>query len=72
MWRTLRPYIYEEHEGYALGLSGHEKVTTEIKPFAEGADVTVFEFLEKFAAYCSGTKKVKAYKLYNNYLLASI
>ena len=64
--------LYEEHEGYAPGLSDHEKATTKIKPFAAGADVTVFEFLEKFAAYCSGMKKVKAYKLYNNYLLASI
>ena len=64
--------LYDEHKGYAPGLSGHEKATTEIKPFAAGADVLVFEFLEKFAAYCSGTKKVKAYKLYNNYLSASI
>ena len=52
--------LYDEHEGYAPGQSGHEKATTEIKPFAVGADVTVFEFLEKCAAYCSGTKKVKA------------
>ena len=64
--------LYDEHVGYAPGLSGQEKAMTEIKPFAAGADVTVFEFPEKFAAYCYGTKKVKAYKLYNNYLLASI
>ena len=64
--------LYDEDEGYAPGLSGHEKATTKIKLFAAGADVTVFEFLENFAAYCSGTKKVKAYKQYNNYLSASI
>ena len=45
---------------------------TENKPFTAGADATVFEFLEKFATYFSGTKKVKAYKLYNNYLSVSI
>ena len=55
--------LYDEHKGYAPGLSGHKKATTEIKPFAAGADITVFEFLEKFAAYCSGTNKVKAYSL---------
>ena len=64
--------LYDENEGYAPGLSGHEKATTDIKPFTAGSDVTIFEFLEKFSANCSGTKKVKAYKLYNNYFSASI
>ena len=64
--------LYDENEGYAPGLSGHEKASTDIKPFAAGSDVTIFEFLEKFSAYCAGTKKIKAYKLYNNYLSASI
>ena len=64
--------LYNENEGYAPGLSGHEKASTDIKPFAAGSDVTIFKFLEKFSAYCAGTKKVKAYKLYNNYLSASI
>ena len=64
--------LYDENEGYAPGLSGHEKATTDIKPFTAGSDVTIFEFLEKFSAYCAGTKKIKAYKLYNNYPSASI
>ena len=64
--------LYDENEGYAPGLSSHEKATTDIKSFSAGSDVTIFEFLEKFPAYCAGTKKVKAYKLYNNYLSASI
>ena len=53
-------------------MSGHEKPTTDIKPFTAGSDVTIFKFLEKFSAYCARTKKIKAYKLYNNYLSASI
>ena len=57
---------------YAPGLSGYEMATTDIKPFTAGSDVTIFEFLEKFSAYCAGTKKIKAYKLYNNYLSTSI
>ena len=64
--------LYDENEGYAPGLSGYEKATTDIKPFSAGSDVTIFKFLEKFSAYFAGTKKVKAYKLYNNYLSASI
>ena len=64
--------LYDENEGYVPGLSGHEKATTDIKPFTAGSDVTIFEFLEKFSAYCAGTKKIKAYKLYNKYLSASI
>ena len=32
----------------------------------------MFEFIDKFNAYCSGTKKAKAYKLYHNYLSISI
>ena len=50
----------------------YEKASTDIKSFAAGSDVTIFEFLEKFSAYCAGTKKVKAYKLYNKYMSASI
>ena len=49
-----------------------EKSLTEIKPFSSGSDVTVFEFIDKFNAYCLGTKKAKAYKLYHNYLSISI
>ena len=64
--------LYDENEEYAPGLSGHEKATTDIKPFTAGSDVMIFKFLEKFSAYCAGTKKIKAYKLYNNYLSASI
>ena len=64
--------LYDKNEGYAPGLTGHEKATTDIIPFTAGSDVTIFEFLEKFSAYCAGTKKIKAYKLYNNYLSASI
>ena len=64
--------LYDKNEGYAPGLSGHEKASTDIKPFKAGSDVTIFEFLEKFSAYCAGMKKIKAYKLYNNYLSASI
>ena len=64
--------LYDDNEGFATGLSGHEKATTDIKPFSAGSDVTIFEFLEKFSAYFAGTKKIKAYKLYNNYLSASI
>ena len=62
--------LYNENEGYAPGLTGLEKSLTEIKPFS--ADVTIFEFIERFNAYCSGTKKAKAYKLYHNYLSISI
>ena len=58
---TLRPYSricdpteLDENEGYAPGLSGHEKATTDIKPFTAGSDVTLFGFLEKFSAYCAG------------------
>ena len=51
--------LYDENEGYAPGLSGHEKATTDIKPFTASSDVTIFEFLEKFSAYCAGTKKIK-------------
>ena len=32
--------LYDENEGYAPGLSGHEKATTDIKPFSAGSDVT--------------------------------
>ena len=64
--------LYYENEGYTPGLSGLEKTTTDIKLFTAGSDITIFEFLEKFSAYCAGTKKIKAYKLYNNYLSASI
>ena len=46
-----------------------EKSLTEIKPFSAGSDVTVFEFIDKFNAYCLGTKKAK---LYHNYLSISI
>ena len=45
-------------------MTGLEKSLTEIKPFSARSDVTVFEF----NAYCLGTKKAKAYKLYHNYL----
>ena len=45
---------------------------SEIKPFSARSDVTVFEFLDKFNTYCTGSKKGKAYKLYNNYLSGSI
>ena len=44
----------------------------EIKPFSARSDVTIFEFLDQFNTYCTGSKKGKAYKLYNNYLSASI
>ena len=54
--------LYDENEGYAPGLRGHEKAMTDIKLFSAGSDVTVLEFLGKFGAYCTGTKKVKAYK----------
>ena len=64
--------LYDENEGYAPGLSGHENALTDSKPFTAGSNITIFEFLEKFSAYCTGTKKIKAYKLYNNYLSASI
>ena len=64
--------LYYKNEGYTPGLSGLEKTTTDIKLFTAGSDITIFEFLEKFSAYCAGTKKIKAYKLYNNYLSASI
>ena len=60
--------LYYENEGYAPGLTGLEKSLTEIKPFSVGSEVTVFEFIDKFNAYCLGTKKAKAYKLYHNYL----
>ena len=42
--------LYDENEGYAPGVSSHEKATTDIKPFSAGSDVTIFEFLEKFSA----------------------
>ena len=58
--------LYNENEGYAPGLTGLEKSLTEIKPFSAGSEVTVFEFIDKFNAYCLGTKKAKAYKLYHN------
>ena len=61
--------LYDKNKGDAPGLSGHEKATTDIKPFSAGSDITIFKFLEKFSAYCAVTKKLKAYKLYNNYLL---
>ena len=60
--------MYNNNEGYAPGLSSLEKSMTEIKPFSAGSDVTIFEFLDKFNTYCTGAKKAKAYKLYNNYL----
>lgn len=34
--------------------------------------MTVFEFLDKFNAYCTDSRKAKAYKLYYNYLSTSI
>ena len=49
-----------------------EKSLTEIKPFFAGSNVTIFKFIDRFNAYCSGTKKAKAYKLYYNYLSISI
>ena len=64
--------VYNDNKGYAPGLSGLEKSMTEIKPFFAGSDVTIFEFLDKFNTYCTGCKKVKAYKLYNNYISPSI
>ena len=64
--------LYDKNEGYAPGLSGHEKSSMDIKPFTARSDVTIFEFLEKFSDYCARTKKIMAYKLYNNYLSASI
>lgn len=30
------------------------------------------EIMDKFTAYCTGSRKVRAYKLYNNYLTSSI
>ena len=39
--------LYDNNEGYAPGLSGHEKATTDIKPFSAGSDVTIFKFLDK-------------------------
>ena len=53
-------------------MNGHEKARKDIKLFIAGFEVTIFEFLENFSAYCAGTTKIKAYKLYNNYLSASI
>ena len=44
----------------------------DIKLFTAGSDITIFEFLEKFSSYCTGTKKIKAFKLCNNYLSVSI
>ena len=32
----------------------------------------MFQFIDKFNAYCSGTKKAKTCKLYHNYLSISI
>ena len=52
--------LYNENKGYAPGLTGLEKTLTEIKPFFAGSDVTMFQFIDKFNAYCSGTKKAKA------------
>ena len=40
--------LYNKNEGYAPGLSGHEKAKTDIKAFTEGSDITIVEFLEKF------------------------
>ena len=37
--------LYDDNEGYTPGLSGHEKATTDIKPFSAGSDVTIFEVL---------------------------
>ena len=68
MFITQVTRLYNENEGYAPGLTGLEKSLTEIKPFSAGSEVTVFEFIDKFNAYCLGTKKAKAYKLYHNYL----
>ena len=48
--------LYDKNKGYAPGLSGLEKATTDIKPFSAGSDVTIFEFLEKFSAYCARRK----------------
>ena len=53
-------WLYNENEGYPLGLTGLEKSLTEIKPFSAGSDITVFEFIDKFNAYCVGTKKAKS------------
>ena len=64
--------MYNENEGYALGLSGLEKLMTELKLFSTCSDITVFEFLNKFDAYCTGTQMVKAHKLYNNFLSTPI
>ena len=63
--------MYDDNEGYAPGLSGLEKSMTEIKRFSAVFKVTVFEFLDKVNTYCTGRKKAKAYKLYNNYLSPS-
>ena len=54
--------LYNKNEGYATGLTGLEKSQTKIKPFSAGSDVVIFEFIDRFNAYCSGTKKAKAYK----------
>ena len=62
MVHRARWRVVDENEGYATGLSSHEKATTDIKLFSAGSDVTIFKFLEKFSAYFAGTKKVKAYK----------
>ena len=64
--------LYDDNEGYALGLSGLEKSITEIKPFSAGSDITIFKFLDNFNTYSTGYKKAKGYKLYNNYLSTSI
>ena len=55
--------LYDDNEGYAPTLRGLEKAMAEIKPFSSGSDVMVFEFLDKFNMYCTGSKKGKAYKL---------
>ena len=68
--RTAR--AYHDNEGYAPTLTGLEKSLTEIKPFAADSDVTIYEFVDKFKAYCSGTKRAKAYKLWSSYLSVSI
>ena len=64
--------LYDDNEGYAPTLSRLEKVMAEIKGFSAGSDVMDLKFLDKFNTYCTGSKKGKAYKLYNNYLSGSI
>ena len=52
---------YQENEGYAPTLTGLEKALTELKPYAADSDMTIYEWADKFNAYCSGTKRAKAY-----------